>query len=523
MARSFSHEARSDSHKIGETRYRMSHLPSTTAIARTLLLAGILLAVAVLAARTFLPAHAQELDKIDFDENSTGSVAVYTATDPEGEDIVWSLLDEGITGVVNVVDYPDHALFSIDGGALTFKSPPDYEDPKDEFPESPDVRNVYKVMVLAIAGDEGDTTTAMQPVQVTVKNLDEPGTLTLSTAHPKIGVAITATLTDPDGKRGSALPLEAADTDLTEETDKTEGIDSTEADTKWRWATSTSDGTTWNDIPGATSNTYTPNAKDEGVLLRVTAIYKDGHGVDDPFTSEVNELEHSLPVAFENVVLPLDYTNKAPKFPDQDADAPGVQTGQRREVREDAQAGHDLTPAIAAIDPDRDGNQETLVYTLEQPEGTVQGEDFDFVINRHTGLISVGNSAELDFETTPRYEVVVRATDPGNLSATSSVVIKILDVNEAPLLEDAVPANNENREVRQLNEIHSATGDPDTYDRFISSYEATDEDDELTSLSWRLTGSDPGDFDLYSTNDCLAECRRGEERFRWSGRGQARR
>ena len=47
MSRSFSQEARSDSHKIGETRYRMSHLPSTTAIARTLLLAGILLAVTV--------------------------------------------------------------------------------------------------------------------------------------------------------------------------------------------------------------------------------------------------------------------------------------------------------------------------------------------------------------------------------------------------------------------------------------------------------------------------------------------
>ena len=60
MARSFSQEPRSDSHKIGERRYRMSHLPSTTAIARTLLLAGILLAVTVLAARSFFPAFAQD-------------------------------------------------------------------------------------------------------------------------------------------------------------------------------------------------------------------------------------------------------------------------------------------------------------------------------------------------------------------------------------------------------------------------------------------------------------------------------
>ena len=61
MARSFSQEPRSDSHKIGETRYRMSHLPLTVEIARTLLLAGILLAVTVLmAARSFFPAFAQQ-------------------------------------------------------------------------------------------------------------------------------------------------------------------------------------------------------------------------------------------------------------------------------------------------------------------------------------------------------------------------------------------------------------------------------------------------------------------------------
>ena len=208
MARSFSQEPRSDSHKIGETRYRMSHLPSTTAIARTLLLAGILLVVTVLAARSFLPAFAQELDEIEFNENSTSSVAVYTATDPEGEDIVWSLLDANLaddgTVLADVTDYPDHDDFSISAGVLSFKSAPDYENPQDSNSDSE--RNVYNVMVLAIAGD-GEGTTAMQPVRVTVINLDEPGSLTLSTAHPKVVVVITATLTDPDGRRNAQFPL----------------------------------------------------------------------------------------------------------------------------------------------------------------------------------------------------------------------------------------------------------------------------------------------------------------------------
>ena len=120
MASSFSQEPRSDSHKIGETRYRMSHLPSITAIARTLLLAGILLAVTVLAARSFFPVFAQE-GPIEYAENSTDPVAVYTGTDPEGEDVNWN-----ITG-------PDEADFSIDeNGALTFDTPPNFEDPTDD-------------------------------------------------------------------------------------------------------------------------------------------------------------------------------------------------------------------------------------------------------------------------------------------------------------------------------------------------------------------------------------------------------
>ena len=91
MARSFSQEPRSDSHKIGETRYRMSHLPSTTAIARTLLLAGILLAVTVLAARTFLPAFAQEAE-LETDKQMTSTRTARTPwpsirrQDPEEEE-----------------------------------------------------------------------------------------------------------------------------------------------------------------------------------------------------------------------------------------------------------------------------------------------------------------------------------------------------------------------------------------------------------------------------------------------------
>ena len=36
-------------------------------------------------------------------------------------------------------------------------------------------------------------------VKVTVTNVDEKGTVTLSKTQPRVGIAVTATLTDPDG------------------------------------------------------------------------------------------------------------------------------------------------------------------------------------------------------------------------------------------------------------------------------------------------------------------------------------
>ncbi len=81
---------------------------------------------------------------------------------------------------------------------------------------------------------------------------DDDGSVSLSSSSPKVGDTVTATLTDPDG-----------------------GITGPE----WQWASST-DGSTWTDIPGATSATYTAVANDEGSYLRATASYDDSVGDD---------------------------------------------------------------------------------------------------------------------------------------------------------------------------------------------------------------------------------------------------
>ena len=75
---------------------------------------------------------------VRFLENGTGTVGTYSATDPDGDSIVWT------------VEGPDAGKFSIDmAGALKFNAPPDYESPGDA-----DGNNFYEVTVKATANAE---------------------------------------------------------------------------------------------------------------------------------------------------------------------------------------------------------------------------------------------------------------------------------------------------------------------------------------------------------------------------------
>ena len=119
----------------------------------------------------------------EYAENGTGAVATFTAEDPEGEPITWSLAAGG-----------DMEDFSIENGVLRFKSSPDFEKPDDA-----GTNNMYEVTVQASDGG-GVGTTATKAVTIEVTNVNEPGTVTLSTLQPQVERPITATLDDPDGR-----------------------------------------------------------------------------------------------------------------------------------------------------------------------------------------------------------------------------------------------------------------------------------------------------------------------------------
>ena len=87
---------------------------------------------------------------------------------------------------------PTGSKFDIStGGDLTFKVKPDYENPTDT-----NMDNVYEVTVRAA---DADGYIGTLDEKVTVINEDEPGTVTLSKTRPRVGIAVTASVTDPDG------------------------------------------------------------------------------------------------------------------------------------------------------------------------------------------------------------------------------------------------------------------------------------------------------------------------------------
>ncbi len=121
-----------------------------------------------------------------------------------------------------------------------------------------ETRTSYAVTVTATDPvTETDPTPDSDSIDVTVTVTDAPGTVTVSSARPLVGQALTATVTDPDA------PVSG----LT-----------------WRWERS-EDGTTWEVLDEATTATYTPSADDNGHYLRATASYTDADGTAKEVTS----------------------------------------------------------------------------------------------------------------------------------------------------------------------------------------------------------------------------------------------
>ena len=363
-------------------------------------MAGALVAVLLLASIERDLAHAQaqtESERIEYAENGTAPVAAYTAVDPEGTGIVWTK-----SGT-------DADEFELNGGVLTFVSPPNFESPTDT-----GGNNEYEVTVTA--SDSGNVA-RMLNVTVEVPNLDEPGKVDVPTQQPQEDVVLTVTLSDPDGNTSNVT---------------------------WQWARSPNGSTGWADIAGAgaTQAAYTPVADDVDNYLRATASYDDLEGKNK-----------TAAMISANPVREKLYVNAAPMY--KDAEGNEITTA-KMEVAEDAAAGDLVGEPVTAMDDARD----KLTYTLGGTNAA------SFSIDSGTGQIRVGADAVLNFEdlNNNSFTVTVTATDPPGATDVITVTITVTDVDEAPTITagDTVIDYDENA-TNQVGVDYTAT-DPEDDD-----------------------------------------------------------
>ena len=286
----------------------------------------------------------------------------------------------------------DANIFDIDAssGQLRTKAALDYE-----------VKNSYTVTVTASDG----ALTATVDVTVTVTNIDEAGTVTLSTNQPPARAEITAALTDPDEGVSGAV---------------------------WQWERSSDGNTGWAGI-GTSSPSYTPVDGDVGYHLRATASYTDGHGPGKTAQAASTQAVQAG-------------ANRPPEFDSATA---------AREVPENTEAGENIGAPVTATDPD---TGDTPAYTLEGPDA----DSFD--IGSASGQIQTKSGVTYDHETKSSYSVTVKADDNNGGTAAIDVAITVADVDEPPEFDSATAAREvpENTEAGENIGAPVTAADPDT-------------------------------------------------------------
>ena len=351
---------------------------------------------------------------------------------------------------------------------LSFKSPPNFEMPTDREDTDNDaddgieedadaMDNVYEVNVLALGAH-------LARVIVTVTDLDEDGTIELSTLQPE---------------RGTSLMGEGLTDEDTDDADD-EGL-ADDGGPTYQWAASSNGTTGWADIENATDIAYTPVAGDVGKYLRLTATYGDTNVDSDDGTAEDGDTSKTASVVSANQVQEQIATNSVPVFPDQEPDTEGAQTGQTRELREDAKAGDPVGDPVVATD-----DRGELTYTL----GTGD-QNNEFTVDRDTGQIRVG-TATPNFEggqNVKEYEVDVVATDGSGATATVDVTITVTDVNEKPTVTGGSPTAD-------ITENTTTLTVASTFQKADEDMIGTPPDTSSEMTTWSVSGDDASLFEI---------------------------
>ena len=272
----------------------------------------------------------------------------------------------------------DDGLFSIDvnSGALSFNAAPDFEAPADSGGD-----NVYNLTVQVNDGNGGIVN---QSVSVTVTNVNESGAGPISDIDA-IGdtVAEDATVGTTVGITADATDTDAGDTVTYSLDDDAGGL----------FAIDTNSG-----VVTVNGGLDYETATSHDITVRATST--DTSFSTRTFTITVGDVNDNAPV---------------------------MTAAQTFSVNEDALV-NDVVGNVAATDVDTVGSLQGWTITAGNTDGI-------FAINASTGQITIADPTNLNFEATPQYTLTVQVSDGVNTSATETVVIDIVDVNEAPVFD----------------------------------------------------------------------------------------
>ena len=297
-----------------------------------------------------------------FAENATGTVYTAAATDPDaGATLTYSL-----TGA-------DASLFNINSttGVVTFKSAPNYEAPGDA-----GGNNVYNITVGASDG----TNTASKAVAVSVTNVNEAPTVTsaatASFAENGTGAVYTVAATDPDAGTTLTYSLTGADASLFN-INSTTGVVTFKSAPNYEAPGDAGGNNVYDITVGASDGT---NTTTKAVAISVTNVNEAPTGITVTGPLSVQETV----ISGGNIGTAYDPGSVQP-----------------------------VVATLTASDPEGD----SVVYSLVgAPAGlfTISGND-----------IKVASGAFFDYETTPSYDLTVRATDSGGQTFDQVVTVNI--------------------------------------------------------------------------------------------------
>ena len=357
------------------------------------------------------------------DDDSPVDADTFSATDQDSLDATFTY---SLTG-------DDLEFFAFDSNVLGFKSGhlPDFEE-----------KSSYSISVVARSGAR----TATLDVTVEVVDAEDEGEVSLSQRQPRVGIAVHATPSDPDG----GVRISEWVWELSEVVTANDGGEPSAE------CPDNLDG--WEPIDGATTAAYTPETANVGRCLRATAAYTDNIG----------DAQEQATGALERSVQDSSPANTAPEFVDQDLNTAGDQSDRTsRKVEENTEAGESIGSPVSAFDDDG----ELLIYTLG-------GEDAAFFsISRNDGQLET--KASLNFEARNRYAVVVTATDPSGAADSIQVTINVTNVHDPVHITG----------VRSVRYAENGT-DP------VASFTAFDEAGHV--ITWSVNGRDD---DLFTIDD----------------------